>query len=121
MDVATQTALNTTVGAIATTTKIGTTLVIRAADSTKLIHVGDIARQNVQVEEVAIAQAQALGVLYRRNRRTVNVIVRAFILYVFLNILSHIVLALIHFALFCLFILFLVNVLPKLSLSSRMT
>lgn len=127
MDAAAESALNTAVDAIKTVTKIGTTIVVRAADSTDVTYWRDNTRREVEMEEVAIALVQALGEFYRRNRKAIDLIIKAYMLYVFLHFvfqlalfLFQLVLFLIQLAFSFLLTLCILTVLYNLPVSSHM-
>lgn len=120
VDAATVAALRTTINTITTVAKVGATLIARATESDEVVAWRAPAMREVETEEVAIATVQALGEFYKRNRRAINLIVRAYMLYIFLSMVLQLALALLQFAFTCLFTLFIFIVLYKLPLAANM-
>lgn len=119
-DAAVPTALNPAVNASTTIPKIYTSLVGVVADSTEMTYWRDNARQEAEVEEAVIAFKQDLRVFYRRNRRRITLIARAYMRNFFLFLIFHLGFVLVQLVLFALFFLCIFIVRYILRPSSRM-
>ncbi|KAG8950916.1 hypothetical protein FRC04_006980 [Tulasnella sp. 424] len=120
VDAATVAALRTTINTITAVAKVGATLIARAtSESDEVVAWRAPAMREVEMEEVAIVTVRALGEFYKQNRKAINLIVRAYMLYLFLSMVLQLALALLQIAFTCLFTLFIFIVLSKLPLASH--